>query len=177
MSVLLGGAGGSFGSATNFATGTNPKSVMTVDLNEDGNADLVTANQSSSSVSVLLGNGNGTFAAAVSTGVCTGAHEAVSGEFNADGNLDVAVACHGASNISVLLGNGSGGLGAAVSYGAGLAPHSIEAGEFTRDGHHGPRCRQLQRQLGEHPGRDRYRYVRGSRQLRGGLGPSLRPPR
>ena len=49
-------------SATNFATGTNPKSVCRCDLNGDGNVDLVTANQNSNTVSVLLGNGNGSFA-------------------------------------------------------------------------------------------------------------------
>src|SRR5918993_112550 len=44
-----------------IAVGSTPTTVMNADLNEDGNADLATANWSSRTVSVLLGKGDGTF--------------------------------------------------------------------------------------------------------------------
>jgi hypothetical protein len=60
VSVLLGNGNGTFGAATNFATGsgTNPRSVAVADVNGDGIPDVVTANQTSNTVSVLLGNRN-----------------------------------------------------------------------------------------------------------------------
>ena len=47
-----------------FATGDGPVSVAFADVDLDGVADFVTANQRSNDISILLGNGNGTFEAA-----------------------------------------------------------------------------------------------------------------
>jgi VCBS repeat-containing protein len=52
--VLPGGPGGSFGSPTNFPTGTGPASVAVADFNADGKPDLTTANPTTRNVSVLL---------------------------------------------------------------------------------------------------------------------------
>ncbi|MEI6747431.1 MAG: VCBS repeat-containing protein, partial [Methylococcaceae bacterium] len=46
-----------------FSVGTKPYSVSVTDVNNDGNADVVTANFNSNNVSMLLGNGRGNFAA------------------------------------------------------------------------------------------------------------------
>jgi len=61
----LGNGNGTFQSAVNYSTGTNPSSVTTGDFNGDGKLDLATANHGSGNVSILLGNGNGTFKSAV----------------------------------------------------------------------------------------------------------------
>ena len=52
--VLLGGPGGSFGSPTNFPTGTLPASVAVADFNADGKPDLTTAHPTTNNVAVLL---------------------------------------------------------------------------------------------------------------------------
>jgi hypothetical protein len=52
--VLLGGPGGSFGSPTNFPTGTLPASVAVADFNADGKPDLATTHPTTNNVSVLL---------------------------------------------------------------------------------------------------------------------------
>ena len=55
VSILLGTGTGSFGSATNFAVGTNPSAVAIGDFNRDGKLDLATTNTLSHNVSILLG--------------------------------------------------------------------------------------------------------------------------
>jgi VCBS repeat-containing protein len=54
VTVLLGGPGGSFGSPSNFPTGTLPASVAVADFNADGKPDLTTAHPTTNNVSVLL---------------------------------------------------------------------------------------------------------------------------
>src|SRR5207253_2890441 len=66
VSVLLGKGDGSFDMAGSYAAGAIPSCVAVADLNQDGTADLIVANQGTypfhnSNVTVLLGNGNGTF--------------------------------------------------------------------------------------------------------------------
>ena len=50
-----------FNNQTIYATGTNPFSVTTADVNGDNKTDLIVANFGSSNVGVLLNTGNGTF--------------------------------------------------------------------------------------------------------------------
>jgi len=67
VSVLLGGAGGSFGAQTSFPVGSLPDAVTVARVNSDSNLDLVVANQNSDDISVLFGNGSGSFTPAPST--------------------------------------------------------------------------------------------------------------
>ncbi|MEK6289352.1 MAG: FG-GAP-like repeat-containing protein, partial [Acidobacteriota bacterium] len=54
VSIRLGTGTGSFGTKTDFATGSRPASVAVGDLNGDGKLDLAVANDSDSTVSILL---------------------------------------------------------------------------------------------------------------------------
>src|SRR4029450_1449983 len=62
VSVLLGGAGGGFGAATNVATGGFPFAVAVGEFNGDGDPDLAVADAFDGLISVLLGSTGGTFA-------------------------------------------------------------------------------------------------------------------
>ena len=150
VSVLLGNGDGTFQPAQEYATGGfGASSVAIADLNGDGNADVVVANQcstsdckTSGSVSVLLGNGNGTLRAAQT--YASGGYTALSvaiADFNKDGNLDLAVAnqCQDTScqngAASVLLGNGNGTFQTAQSFAsAGYLTNSVAVGDFNGDG-------------------------------------------
>jgi len=150
VSVLLGNGDGTFQPAQAYATGGfGASSVAIADFNGDGNADVVVANQCSTTtcksgggVSILLGNGNGTLQAArnYSSGGYTALSIAIA-DFNKDGNLDLAVAnqCQDSScqngAVSVLLGNGDGTFQAAQSFAsAGYLTNSVAVGDFNEDG-------------------------------------------
>jgi hypothetical protein len=150
VSVLLGNGDGTFQSAQKYATeGFGASSVAIGDFNGDGDADVVVANQCSTSdcesggsVSVLLGNGNGTLQAAKT--YASGGYMSLAvavADFNKDGNLDLAVAnqCQETScqngSLGVLLGNGDGTFQSAQSFSsAGYETNFVAVGDFNGDG-------------------------------------------
>ncbi len=151
VDVLLGNGDGTFQAAVPYAdTGTDPYSVAVADVNGDGKADLLLANQCASnsncnngSVSVLLGNGDGTFQAAVSYGSGgSNAFSVTAADVNGDGHLDLLVSNDCSSNnncgygtVGVLLGNGDGTFQSAVSYSSGgYYSRSVAVGDMNGDG-------------------------------------------
>lgn len=107
--------------------------IATADVNNDGDLDLVSVNNGSSSVSVLLGNGDGTFQAAQSFATGAEPRQLAVADFDNDGNFDVATA--NVSNFSVLLGNGNGTFQAPLnSSTTNYSWLSITAGELNNDG-------------------------------------------
>ena len=93
VSVLLGNGDGSFIPSPNspYKVGASPLSVISVDFNNDGKADIATANNSSDNVSVLLGNGAGSFTPAANSPFKVGSatYAVASGDFNGDSNVDL----------------------------------------------------------------------------------------
>ena len=71
-----------------FATGANPVSNATADLNGDGHLDLLFTNYISDNVSVLLGNGTGSFVAATPVPVTNGPREVEAADLDGDGDID-----------------------------------------------------------------------------------------
>ncbi len=122
VSVLLnntatGSAMAAFAASQNFATGDGPVALALGDLNGDGNADLVTANSSSDTISILqnttlLGASTLSFVPHQDIGVGADAVSAAIGDLNGDGAPDLAIANRLSDNVSVLLNNTPG---AAVS--------------------------------------------------------------
>ncbi|MFQ5552822.1 MAG: FG-GAP repeat domain-containing protein [Thermoplasmata archaeon] len=130
VSILLGVGDGSFGAATPFTVGARPRSVATGDLNNDGIADLVTANEFSHDVSILLGDGTGSFGPATSLAVFSNPSSVAIGDVNGDGNLDLAVPNGG--TVSIFLGTGTGSFGAAIDSGGAGIP--MVMGDLNGDG-------------------------------------------
>lgn len=94
VGVFLGDGKGAFGAAAGspFAVGTFPAFMSTIDINGDGKADFVTANQSSANLSVLVGNGSGGFAKVTASPFVGGNGPTGVGaaDFNNDGLIDLA---------------------------------------------------------------------------------------
>ncbi|MBI3476964.1 MAG: VCBS repeat-containing protein [Acidobacteria bacterium] len=149
-SVFLGNGDGTFASAQNYSTGgLSPFSIVTVDVNGDGKADMVmgnltkTVNDVSGTIGVLLGNGDGTFQGPQtypSGGIYANAIAVA--DVNGDHVLDVVAAndCFGNcsadsdSAIGVLLGNGDGTFRSAQLYDSGgLSASSVAIADVNGD--------------------------------------------
>ena len=96
VSVLLGNGDGTFGAPATLSTGAAQSvaySVLVVDLNGDGKADVVVANRNANSVSVLLNAGGGQFGAPLVTAIPFDPRGLAFADFDHDGKLDIVVAC------------------------------------------------------------------------------------
>jgi hypothetical protein len=121
IAIKLGDGTGGFSGNGTVSTGTNsdPRAIATGDFNNDGETDLVSANQGSSTVSVHLGDGMGSFATDASpcVSLCTAAENPVAiavGKFEdipagtIDTTLDVVIASQTDDQVLVLFGDGTG---------------------------------------------------------------------
>lgn len=142
IGILLGNGDGTFQRAVPYRTSAGlANTIIPVDLNGDGNLDLVVANQSrcypclaEASISVFIGRGDGTFESsrvydAGGLGFANngfGPAEIAVADLNGDGKVDVVVsncaakraaACgDGDGVITVLFGNGDGTFQPGVSH-------------------------------------------------------------
>jgi hypothetical protein len=132
--VLLGNGDGTFGTRTDFGTGSHPDFVAIGDLNGDERPDLAVANWVSNTVSVLLGNGDGTFRSKLDFGTGFVPDAVAIGDLNGDGRPDLAVANFGSNTVSVHLGEGGGTFGAKTDYGTGRWPGSVTMADLNGDG-------------------------------------------
>ena len=132
LGILLGNGDGTFKPAKVFNVGLSggPKSLLVLDLNNDGKADLA-ATGPNGAVIVLIGNGDGTFQ--TSTQSFTGVTMAVTtGDFNLDGKPDLAVGTNG--GLFILLGNGDGSLQPPIAVTVSDQAWDLAVGDFNGDG-------------------------------------------
>jgi hypothetical protein len=110
ISVLINtSSGGVFGAArTVTLNGNLPESIATGDLNGDGNADVVVANETDGTIEILYGNGDGTFKAPVTYTAVPSPTCVVLADLTNDLHLDIVVASSTEAEAVVFLGNGNG---------------------------------------------------------------------
>src|SRR5205823_2090673 len=129
VSVLLNQGNGSFAAQVEYVVGYGPVSVTSVDLDGDGDADLVVANAVTSTVSVLLNQGNGTFATQAQYGAGSSLVSLTTADLNGDGRADIAVVGSNQSTgfgaMTVLLNQGNGTFAATGYYVVGVSPSSV----------------------------------------------------
>jgi len=136
VSVLLNDGQGGFAHRTSYpiGIGLHPNSIAAGDLDGDGNADLVAADDGSNTVTVLLGIGRGRFASAVNRAAFFTPVSIAMADFDGDGKLDVLVANAELGAISLLRGDGHGGLGLPTSFAVGGTPMSLACADLNGDG-------------------------------------------
>lgn len=106
-----------------------------VDVDGDGNEDVVFGSASDTRVFVALGDGAGGFLDPV--GYDAGGQQTAIdvGDVDGDTNLDVVATLGAASKLAVLLGNGIGGFGPPQLTDTSSVPEHVHLGEFTGDAH------------------------------------------
>jgi hypothetical protein len=109
-----------YGAAAHYAAGSQPRSVVTVDVDGDGRLDVVSANAGDGSVSVLRGVGDGTLGPATSIAVGGSPTSVSVGDFNHDNDPDLAVTAFATAPatpaVSVLLGSVGASFTAPATY-------------------------------------------------------------
>ena len=148
-SVLLnttvpGAATPSFAAAQDFATGDAPSAIASADVNGDGRADLLVANEGDDQASVLLnttvpGAATPSFAAAQDFTTGDAPSAIASADVNGDGRADLLVANEGDDQVSVLLnttvpGAATPSFAAAQDFATGDAPSAIASADVNGDG-------------------------------------------
>ncbi|HEY6244006.1 MAG TPA: FG-GAP-like repeat-containing protein [Pyrinomonadaceae bacterium] len=164
IGVLLGNGNGTFQQAASYLTDGHPYPgyflipIAAVDLNRDGNADLLVANPHTNqwsptlpdAATVLIGNGDGSFQPPVH--YFDGAQlpvDIVAGDVDGDGLGDAVVlngctagqSCGGMTGaLSVMLGNGNGTLQSPALYyvwaqqdGLGMLPNTVLLADVNND--------------------------------------------
>lgn len=111
---------GTYSASTTFdsrtSAGRGVLDVILVDINEDGNLDILGANPDEGDIRISFGNGDGTFDAAVTHAVSLGIIDIVAHDLDGDDNLDLLVTDQSSGDLSILLGDGTGGFAAPVVY-------------------------------------------------------------
>jgi hypothetical protein len=125
-----------FTSYQSIGVGASAQSIVTGDLNGDGNIDLVTTLRNTGGVGILLGNGNGTFQSQQSISVGASPFFLTSGDINGDGRLDIVVNnAFGRDGMgTLLLGNGNGTFQAPLDVAIGSSAWSVIATDVNGDG-------------------------------------------
>lgn len=131
VSIHLGVGDGTFKDAGLTVVGFDPAGLVIRDVDGDGRADVVVANQGSDSVSALLGTGDGGFDVVTEVPV-GGFPEAVAvADLDGDGALDIVSADSFGTeefplgSLSAVPGLGGGDFGQAVAFEVGDAPFDV----------------------------------------------------
>lgn len=148
VSILNGNNSGAFAVSQTAivgpATGTGSTYLLAMDVNSDGNLDLITGNTLQNTVAVLLGRNSGSFQAAQDYTVPNGPAYVAPIDFNRDGKPDLAVTQSTGATVSVLINNtlptpAPGGLNYTAprtsANGRGNMADGVAVADFNHDGY------------------------------------------
>ncbi|MBS4029356.1 MAG: VCBS repeat-containing protein, partial [Ignavibacteriales bacterium] len=121
---------GTFSTRTTYTTGGGPEYPYAVDIDNDGDVDVLTANYSGSSISVLKNNGSGTFGTRVDYPVGGSPYVVIAGDLDDDGDADIVSSGTNVDSVYVLKNNGNGIFASAMGYQTNGYP---EGGHFMQD--------------------------------------------
>jgi len=120
VSVFLNLGGVGFFADSTYSVGTGPHAVVAADIDRDGRADIVTANEFDNNVSVLFCvDSYGNFGPVSNYPVGSSPQSVCAADFNRDGYLDLATANFSSGDVSILLNDRTGGFDPPATYPVG----------------------------------------------------------
>ncbi|MET0232916.1 MAG: FG-GAP-like repeat-containing protein [Rhodanobacteraceae bacterium] len=136
-SIALGSGDGHFRSVQNLDTGARPHGVAALDVDGDGDVDLVVASENGAMLTLYTNDGAGSFGDRVdfadADNDCKYALGA--GDMNEDGILDLVVGTCTDERILVLAGNGDGTFTEIANIDSGGYSWKLALGDVDGDGH------------------------------------------
>jgi len=139
IGVFLGYGSEPFAGVIPYTTGdgSQPHTVASDDLNNDGWLDIIVANYGTDNVGVLLGGRNAIFNPIITypTGDGSAPYSVAVADFNNDTYLDIAVTNSETDSITILFGYGNGSFEIGVIYSTGdrSRPYTVAIGDFNND--------------------------------------------
>ena len=107
--IAHGAGDGTFDGSQSVLTGSEPHGVAVLDVDGDGDPDIVNAVYGDDTLALLLNDGTGTFGAPTYFGAgCHGPWGLGTADMNDDGIFDLVAGCVNDQQGAVLLGNGDG---------------------------------------------------------------------
>ncbi len=124
---------GVFAAAVNYSVGEIPRAIISVDIDGDGDSDLVTTNPGSSGISVLKNNGTGTFTVSDELILETAPFALTATDLTSDGKPELIVTLPNADSVAIMLNDGNGNFSHRQRLPVGDRPLSVTAADFNGD--------------------------------------------
>ncbi len=138
VEARLGNGSGGFGTTIPANVGAGPVAMVTGDFDNDGIADLATANTGNNDVTVLVGMGNGGFTMTATVAAGDTPSDIAAGDMDNDGSDDLVVTNRADDTVHVMISNGDGTFAGATILDVDdlqiRAPGHVEVADFNQDG-------------------------------------------
>ncbi len=128
------GGNGSYGTYDTYETGAHPQTIEIVDLDEDGDMDIITGNAHGDNITIYFGVGDGTFSDRIDYPMGDGVRKILVVDINYDGLPDLVSANTDGNDISFRNGLGDGLFGEEYRLDMGFHPYRIAIADLNDDG-------------------------------------------
>ncbi len=132
--VLTNGSGSGFAISGTLSTGRGPCWTTAADVNGDGHADVICANQTDNTLTVLTNSGSGGFTGGGTLPVGVGPACVTAADLNSDGKLDLVSANGNANTLTAWFNDGAGGFTSNATFTVGNGACGVAATDVNRDG-------------------------------------------
>jgi hypothetical protein len=134
--VFLNNGDGTFASPVGYEAGLFPRDPTVIDLDNDGDLDLVAASQMTLNIVILLNNGDATFETHTSGWLASNTRYLDAADLDNDGDADIAAVGWDDDVIAYYYNNGDGTFAEPVINSLSSDPGEVVLADFDLDGDH-----------------------------------------
>jgi len=124
----------SLNSRRDFRVGNHPVQVISGDFDQDGQSDLISADELSSLISLMKGFGDGTFRRVATVTAGTKPTGVALVDIDNDGDGDIVASNFQSQDVTVNLGDGAGGFGPKIRTPISATAFGLTVGDWNADG-------------------------------------------